>query len=209
MEVALNQSWMSWCAVITCNNKTKKYRSSRPEEFCKKRVLRDFVKFTGKDLCHSLFFKKVAELRPSTLLKKRLCFRCFPVNFAELLRTPFFLEYLWWLLLKTIEKCLISDHLKIQVFLKTGFMLQATHLLICDPKSKIYENFRKTIPRNNPNMFIAILLSFLIYILPISFIQNCWTQAEAYSKPSQTFKMTFLGKILNVSSGVFTTKSNM
>ena len=23
LEVALNQSWMSWCAVINCNNKAK------------------------------------------------------------------------------------------------------------------------------------------------------------------------------------------
>ena len=32
------------------------YRSSRPEMFCKKGVLRNFAKFTGKHLCHSLFF---------------------------------------------------------------------------------------------------------------------------------------------------------
>ena len=29
-------------------------------------------------------------LRPATLLKKRLWHRCFPVNFAKFLRTPFF-----------------------------------------------------------------------------------------------------------------------
>ena len=38
----------------------------------------------------------------ATLLKKRLLHRCFPVNFAEFLRTPFFTEYLWWLLLQII-----------------------------------------------------------------------------------------------------------
>ena len=36
---------------------------------------------------------------PATLLKKRLWHRCFPVNFAKFLRTPFFTEHLWWLLL--------------------------------------------------------------------------------------------------------------
>ena len=56
-----------------------------------------------------------------------------------------------------IEKYLISDYLKIQRFIKIGFMLQATH-----PKSKIYENFRTAIPRNKQNMFIAILLSFFV-----------------------------------------------
>ena len=34
------------------------FRSSRPEVFSKKGVLRNFTKFTGKHLCQSLFFKK-------------------------------------------------------------------------------------------------------------------------------------------------------
>ena len=59
----------------------------------KKGVLRIFAKFTGKHLCQSLFFNKVAGLRPqATLLKKRLWHRCFPVNFAKILRTPFLLN---------------------------------------------------------------------------------------------------------------------
>ena len=47
-----------------------KLRGSRPEVFCKKGVLRNFAKFTGKELCRSLFFNKVAGLRPATLLKR-------------------------------------------------------------------------------------------------------------------------------------------
>ena len=42
---------------------------------------------------------QVWGLRPSTLLKKRLWHRCFPVNFVKFLRTPFYIEHLWWLLL--------------------------------------------------------------------------------------------------------------
>ena len=75
------------------------YRSSRPEIFCKKGVLRNFAKFTGKQLHQSLFFNKVAGLRPTTLLKKRPWHRCFPVKF---LRTPFLTKHLRWLLL-TLE----------------------------------------------------------------------------------------------------------
>ena len=41
-----------------------------PEVFCKKGVLRNFSKFTGKHLCQSLFFNKVASLKPATLLKR-------------------------------------------------------------------------------------------------------------------------------------------
>ena len=37
-------------------------RSSRPEVFCKKGVFRKFTKFTGKLLCQSLFFNKIAGL---------------------------------------------------------------------------------------------------------------------------------------------------
>ena len=73
------------------------FRSSRAEVFCKKSVLRNFAKFTGKHLCKSLFFDKVAGLRLATLLKKRLLHSCFPMNFEKFLRTPFLTEHLRWL----------------------------------------------------------------------------------------------------------------
>ena len=36
------------------------FRSSNPEVFCKRAVLKNFAKFTDKHLCQSLFFNKVA-----------------------------------------------------------------------------------------------------------------------------------------------------
>ena len=48
-------------------------RSSLPDVFCKKRVLRKFSKLTEKHLWQSLFFNKVAGLSPATLLKKDSC----------------------------------------------------------------------------------------------------------------------------------------
>ena len=55
-----------------------------------KGVLKNFAKFTGKQLYQSLFFNnKDAGLRPPTLWKKGLWHRCFPVNFAKFLRTVF------------------------------------------------------------------------------------------------------------------------
>ena len=51
--------------------------------------LKNFAKFTGKHLYQSLFFNKVEDLSPATLLKQRLWHRCFPVNFRKFLRTPF------------------------------------------------------------------------------------------------------------------------
>ena len=55
-----------------------KHRTSRPEVFCKKDVLKNFAKFTGNHLCQTLFFNKVAGLR------------------------SFFIEHHWWLILKAI-----------------------------------------------------------------------------------------------------------
>ena len=49
-------------------------RSSLPEVFCEKGVLRNFTKFTGKRLCQGLFFNKFAGLRH----------RCFPVNYVSI-----------------------------------------------------------------------------------------------------------------------------
>ena len=65
------------------------FRSSRSEVFCKKDVLKNFAKLTGKHLCQSLFFNNVVGLRSATLLKKRLSHRRFPVNFAKFLRATF------------------------------------------------------------------------------------------------------------------------
>ena len=71
--------------------------SSRLEIFCKKDVLRNFGKFTVKRLCQSLFVNKILGLRPQL---QRLWHSFFPVHFVKFLRTPFFTEYLWWLLLE-------------------------------------------------------------------------------------------------------------
>ena len=67
--------------------------------FCKKDILRNFAKFTGKHPCQSLFSNKVAGLGLTTLLKKSLWQGCFPVNFAKFLRMPFFTVHLRWLLM--------------------------------------------------------------------------------------------------------------
>ena len=66
----------------------KNNQKQPPEVFYKKAVLKNFVLFTGKHLCWSLFFNKVAGLRrPAMLLKKKLQHRCFRVNNAKFLKT--------------------------------------------------------------------------------------------------------------------------
>ena len=51
-------------------------------------VLGNFAKFTGKHLCQSVFFNKVAGLRPATLLKKRLA-QVFSCEFCEISKKIF------------------------------------------------------------------------------------------------------------------------
>ena len=91
------------------------------EVFFKKGVLRNLPKMAGKHLCQILLFNKVSGLRPATLLKKRLWHRCFPVNFAKFLQTPFIIEHLWWLLVEGF-RCVGSYALRIsENILKRSF----------------------------------------------------------------------------------------
>ena len=74
-------------------------RSRRPEVFCKKDVLRNFAKFTGKHLCQSLFFNKVAEPSPCNfntkrLQRRRFCEFCETFKNTFFYRTPFSTEHL-------------------------------------------------------------------------------------------------------------------
>ena len=68
---------------------SRQFRSSHQRCSVRKGVLRNFAILTGKHKCQSLFFSKVAGLRSATLLKKRLWHKCFSVNIAKFLRTPF------------------------------------------------------------------------------------------------------------------------
>ena len=65
-------------------------RSSRPDVFCKRGLLRNFAKFKGKHLCQSIFFNKVTD-QSLFLIKlhvsglRKLWHRCFLLNFAKFL----------------------------------------------------------------------------------------------------------------------------
>ena len=91
--------------------------------FLKIGVLKSFAIFTGKHLCWSLLFNKVAGLRPAVLLKKkRLQHRCFLANMEKFLRTAFFKEQLRWLLLKVNNSFDIYVMYCFQSFLKCFFL---------------------------------------------------------------------------------------
>ena len=71
-------------------------RSSRPE------VLRWKVFLKISQNSQENTFARVS-FNKETLLKKRLWHRYFPVDFVKFLRTPFFIEHLWWLVLDIPE----------------------------------------------------------------------------------------------------------
>ena len=83
-NLAVNPHFLLHCKII---NAKSFLRSSHPEVFCKKDVLRKFAKFLGKT-CARVSFNKITGL---------------PVNFVKILGTSFFIEHLWWLLLFSIE----------------------------------------------------------------------------------------------------------
>ena len=71
--------------IFTCLKNKSHYRSSHRR--CPERsVLSNFPKFTGKHLCQSLVFNKVAGF---SLWKEKLWPRCFHVNFVNFLGAYF------------------------------------------------------------------------------------------------------------------------
>ena len=67
-------------------------RSIRPDVFCKVGVLRNFSKFTGKHLCQSLFFNKVAGLRPKAcnFIKRETLAQVLSCELWEICKNIFF-----------------------------------------------------------------------------------------------------------------------
>ena len=75
---------------------TSRGRSNLSQMFFKIGALNNFAIFSGLDS----LFNKVSCLEACDFIKKRLQHSYFPMNMAEFLRTAFFKEHFWWLLLK-------------------------------------------------------------------------------------------------------------
>ena len=73
----------------------------------KKGVLENFAKFTGKQLCQSLFFNEAAGLKhlyqSLFLIKLQTLAQVFSCKFYKIFKNIFFTEHLWWLLLYFIR----------------------------------------------------------------------------------------------------------
>ena len=151
------------------------FRSSRPEMFCKKAVLSDFPKFTGKHLCQSLFITKVGVQGRQFYLKRTLA-QVFPVNFAKFGRTPFLTEHLWWLLLVLQNRCSYKFpdiHQKMSVlksFFNTGRGLKTRNFNKKETSTQVFsceydKNFKNSCFIEHPGW---LLLNMVEEILRIS-----------------------------------------
>ena len=65
----------------------------RPEVSCTRGVLKKFVKFTGKNLCWSLFFNKVTSLSLQ-VYRKQISVHVFSCKFCEIFKDAYFVEHL-------------------------------------------------------------------------------------------------------------------
>ena len=83
-----------------------KVRSSRLEVFCRKDLLRNFTKFTGKHLCQSA----------CNFIEKETLAQVFSCEFWEISKNSFFTEHFRWLLLKRLSKG--DVYLEVTIFTK-------------------------------------------------------------------------------------------
>ena len=73
------------------------------------------------DVLQNKFLNKFCNIHETTpvlesLIKKRILHRCLPVNIVKLLRIPFPIEHLWWLLLYYLIAARIVTDLASQYF---------------------------------------------------------------------------------------------
>ena len=61
-----------------------------------KKVFLEISQTSQENTCTRVYF--LIKLQPATLLKNRVWHKCFSVNFAKFLRTPFLTKHLPWLL---------------------------------------------------------------------------------------------------------------
>ena len=82
---------------------------------------------------------QASGLRHATLLKNRLCHRCFPVNFVKFLRTPFYGTPLVAASVQTnLSKRVQKNLLKAQNFTKMNFTADALTITCRNLSEKIF-----------------------------------------------------------------------
>ena len=112
-------------------------RRGRPKVFCKKVILRNFAKFTGKHLCQRLFFNKVTGLRSyaCNFIKKESLAQVFFCELCEISKNAYFTAHL----------CTTSSDMpKSCNFIKKGSLAQVFSCEFCEISKKTI--FYRTTP---------------------------------------------------------------
>ena len=110
------------------------YQHSNPEAATQrcpiKKVFLEILENSQENTCVRVSFLIKLQTVPATLLKRRLWHRCFAVNFAKFLRTPFVTEHLWWLLLLIPFNLLLVDSVSMLILKKLAEQLQCKYWII-------------------------------------------------------------------------------
>ena len=140
-------------------------------------AIRNFAKFTWKYLCQSLFLIKLQALglRPATLLKKRHWRKCFPVNFAKFLTTPFLQSTSGWLLLTKLHD-LNRREMRLPCF-ELRWLLKGMNMPWHSVFSFLFFLFRNNIIReqldeNDFRRYVFFPESIIPKVLDHSFVQS-------------------------------------
>ena len=90
---------------------SKSFKKHPPVVFYRKGVLKNLAKYTGKFLCWSLFFNKLAALSLQHCQKETLA-QVLPCDFCEIFKNAFFTEHFGRLLLgfQIVQKCRACYH---------------------------------------------------------------------------------------------------
>ena len=111
--------------------------------------LKSFAIFTGKHLCWGLFLIKLQTFRPATFLKRdsNTGVSC---AYCEIFKNSFFIEILWWLLLKALLQyskvscgvCSLISHLHVlSILIKNTAWKVFKYWVFSDPYSvRVREN---------------------------------------------------------------------
>ena len=149
------------------------FRSSYPELFYKKGVLKNFAKFIRKNMFRSLLFNKVAGWRPQTLLKGGFQQRCCHMNFAKLPKTPI----LW----NTFERLLLysqtNNNLE-HVCLCPFIWFVLIYLIWLALKYKSKRNTFDSFTNSKKNYFWFLIIHYSLGF-PSCFLSDCNTSAFA------------------------------
>ena len=95
--------------------------------FFKLGVLKSFANFTGSHLCWSLFLENL-HAGGMQLYKRKTTTKTSTVKFAKFLKTSFFSEHLWWLLLYFFKKWL-SSYFATSLWRANNFFFSAYRLM--------------------------------------------------------------------------------